>query len=95
MVSQATFVERGIDKTYCRCMFQHTCVVTSQKYDEPCSGQRKLNPFPNKPWFLRVCSASLFENTVGKGEIARYERFLLFPVFYARSTNFLPFFSNL
>ena len=30
--------------------------------------------------FLRVCkSSSLFENTVGKGEIARNEQFLLFP----------------
>ena len=43
-----------------------------------------LNPFPNKPWFLRVCSTSL-ENTVGKGEIARNEQFLLFP------QCFLPF----
>ena len=45
------------------------------------------NPFPNKLWILRVCSTSLlktlwekekyksFENTVGKGEIARNERF--------------------
>ena len=38
-----------------------------------------VNPFPNKPWFLRVCSTSLFENTVGKGQIARKEQFLLFP----------------
>ena len=37
-----------------------------------------INPFPNKPWFLRVCSTSL-ENTVGKGETARKEQFLLFP----------------
>ena len=36
------------------------------------------NPFPNKPLFLCVCSTSL-ENTVGKGEIARNEQFLLFP----------------
>ena len=28
-----------------------------------------VNPFPNKPWFLRVWSTSL-ENTAGKGEIA-------------------------
>ena len=28
------------------------------------------------PWFLRVCSRSL-ENTVGKGQIARNEQFLL------------------
>ena len=38
----------------------------------------EFNPFPNKPWFLRVCSTSL-ENTVGKGEIAHNEQFLLFP----------------
>ena len=38
-----------------------------------------FNPFPNKPWFLRVCSTSFFENTVGKGEIAHNEQFLLFP----------------
>ena len=38
-----------------------------------------FNPFPNKPWLLRVCSISLFENTAGKGEIARIEQFLLLP----------------
>ena len=37
-----------------------------------------ISPFPNNAWFLRVCSKSL-ENTAGKGEIARYEQFLLFP----------------
>ena len=46
-----------------------------------------INPFPNKPWFLHVCSTSLLktvqqnmpsENTAGKGEIARYEQFLIF-----------------
>ena len=36
-----------------------------------------LCSFPNKPWFSRVCKS--FENTVGKGEIARNEQFLLFP----------------
>ena len=39
-----------------------------------------FNPFPNKPWFLHVCSKSLLKNTVGKGEIARNEQFLLFPL---------------
>ena len=34
-----------------------------------------LNPFSNKPWFFE----NTFENTVGKGEIARDEQFLLFP----------------
>ena len=40
-----------------------------------------VNHFPNKPLFSRVCSRiyKSFENTVGKGEIARNEQFLLFP----------------
>ena len=38
-----------------------------------------VNPFPNKPWFLRVCKYRSFENTERKGEIARNEQFLLFP----------------
>ena len=36
-----------------------------------------------------------FENTEGKGEIARNEQFLLFPVFSTHLENFLPFLSNL
>ena len=32
-----------------------------------------------------------FENTVRKGEIARNEQFLLFPVFYTRLENILQF----
>ena len=36
-----------------------------------------------------------FEKTVGKGEIARNEQFLLFPVFTTRVENFLSFSSNL
>ena len=37
-----------------------------------------LNPFPNKPWFLHVCSISPLK-TLGKGENAPNEQFLLFP----------------
>ena len=37
-----------------------------------------LSPFPNKPVFTYQQYKS-FENTVGKGEIARNEQFLLFP----------------
>ena len=37
-----------------------------------------------------------FENTVGKGEMARNEQFLLFPqCFSTNLDNFLPFSSNL
>ena len=38
-----------------------------------------VNPFPNKPWILRGLQDKSFENTEGKGEIARNEQFLLFP----------------
>ena len=38
-----------------------------------------FNPFPNKPWFFTCLRYKSFENTVGKGEIARNEQFLLFP----------------
>ena len=55
----------------------------------------KYSPSQNKPWFLRVCSTSL-ENTVGKGEIAHNEQFLLFlTVFSTLLENFLLFLSNL
>ena len=38
-----------------------------------------LNPFPNKPWFLRVCNTSLLKTLWEKREIACNEQFLLFP----------------
>ena len=38
-----------------------------------------FNPFHNKPWFFTSLQCMAFENTAGKGEIARYEQFLLFP----------------
>ena len=51
-----------------------------------------FNPFPNKPWFLRVCSTSLLKTLWGKEEIARNEQFLLFPtVFSTDLENFLSF----
>ena len=37
------------------------------------------NCFPNKPWFLPVCSTTSFENSVGKKEKLLNEQFLLFP----------------
>ena len=44
----------------------------------------KVDPVPNKPWFLRACSTSLLKTVRDKGEIARNEQFLLF------SQHFLP-----
>ena len=50
-----------------------------------------LNPFP-----YPCLQYKLFENTLGKGEIARNEQILLFPtVFSTHFEKFLPFSSNL
>ena len=39
----------------------------------------QFNPFPRNDTFLTPLGRKPFENTVGKGEIARNEQFLLFP----------------
>ena len=38
---------------------------------------RVVNPFPNKP--LHLLAVQVFENTLGKGQIARNKQFLHFP----------------
>ena len=54
-----------------------------------------LTLFQTIPGFFGVCSTSL-ENTVGKGEIARNEQFLLFPLcFLPVWRSFLSFSSNM
>ena len=53
-----------------------------------------FNPVPNKPWLLLVCITSLLK-TVGKGEIACNEQFLLFPLCVQPIWRTLSFFSNL
>ena len=54
--------------------------------------QYKFNPFPNKPWFLHVCSISV-ENTVEKREIAHNEQFLFFSQCFQQMWRRLPAFS--
>ena len=71
-----------------RSLFQPEYRILKKAFEENSPKEyilRLFNPFPNKPWFLRVCSTRPFKNTVGKGEIARDEQFLLFP------HCFLPF----
>ena len=55
-----------------------------------------LDPFPNKPWFLRVCRKGLLKTLRKKREIARNEQFLFFSkVFSFRFESFLPFSLNI
>ena len=48
---------------------------------------KRINPFPNKSWFLRVCSTSLLK-TMWKKEK------LLVTLFSTQLENFLPFLLN-
>ena len=43
-----------------------------------CQRPQQINPFQNKPRFIRVCSTSL-KNIVGKRKIACNDQFLIFP----------------
>ena len=59
-----------------------------------------INSFPHNDTLLtpmgnKHFENKRFENTVGKGEIAHNEQFLLSPVFSTRLDKFLPFSSNL
>ena len=53
-----------------------------------------IQPFPKQALVLPCLQYKSFENTVGKGEIAHNEQFLLFTLFSTRLDNFLPFSSN-
>ena len=53
----------------------------------------RVNPFPNKPLFLCVCSTNLLK-TLKKGKIAFNKQFFHFPLFSTLLENFLPFSSN-
>ena len=64
-----------------------------QKFIERAFAKSWLHSYPNKPMLLQNKS---FENTVGNGEIARNEQFLLFPIVFSTCLeNFLLFSSNL
>ena len=57
--------------------------------------QRIFIPFPNKPWFLRVCSTSLLKTLWEKEKLLVTSNFSFsLGVFYPLQ-NFLPFSSNM
>ena len=56
----------------------------------------QLNPLPREAVVFTCLQDKSFENTVGKGEIARNEQFLLFPQWFSTLLeNLLPFSFNL
>ena len=54
-----------------------------------------FQPFPKQALVFTCLQYKSYENTVGKGEIAHNEQFLLFPVFSTLLENYLPFSLNL
>ena len=60
-------------------------VIKNQDCLEKGLTPKKDEPFP---LFLWVCGTRFFQNTVGKGEIAGNEQFLLSPIVFS---TFLPF----
>ena len=53
-----------------------------------------FNPFPNKPWFLRVSSASLLKTPLEKEKLLVTSNFFFHSVFYSfgeRSAIFIKF----
>ena len=54
-----------------------------------------VNPFPDKPLYFTCLYYKYFENTVGKGEIARTKQLTLFPhCFKPYWRNFCHFHQN-
>ena len=53
-----------------------------------------VNPFPNKPWFLLVCSTSLLKTLREKEKLLKRAIFPFPTVFSTRLDNFMPFSSN-
>ena len=54
-------------------------IACSRMFGEYSNKINVHNFFPNKPLFFTCLQYKSFENTVGKGEIACNEQFLLFP----------------
>ena len=60
-----------------------------------CPSLWSVNPFPNKPWFLRVCSTSLLKTPWKKEKLLVTSNFSFSTVFSTRLEIFLLFSSNL
>ena len=75
------FVEDLIDVAH---VMQFVCqwienVVGKRRERKKCCNIKAVYPFPKQALVFMCLQYKYFENTVGKGEIARNEQFLLFP----------------
>ena len=77
--------ENGV-KQHCL-LFQHFQTLICLKLG--------INPFPNKPWFLRVCSTSLLKTLWEKEKLLLTSNFSLFKMCFLPVLRILPFSPNL
>ena len=68
-------------------------IMMRQMFSFSCDNM--INPFPNKPWFLRVWIASLLKTQWEKEKLLITSNFSFPTVFSSVLDNFLPFSSNL
>ena len=54
----------------------------------------RVNPFPNKPWFLHVCSTSLLKTLCENEKLLITSKFSFSHSFSSHLKNSLPFSSN-
>ena len=69
-------IEYGGLKGYTTLVQREKCI---RRRDAPFASILLTYPFPKQALVFTCLQSKSFENTVGKGEIARYEQFLLFP----------------
>ena len=74
----------------------HLCIkslfLASEQY---VTSKTIFNRFPNKPWFLRVCSTSILKTLREKETLLVTSNVSFSPVFSILLENSLPFSSNL
>ena len=68
--------------------FSHECIL-HQRYILPCY------PFPKQALVFTCLQYKSFQNTVGKGEIARNEQFLIFPLCFSNCFETFLLFSSI
>ena len=76
-------------------VFNGTSVISQQPVHLSMLSWSSFNPFPNKPWFLRVCSTSLLKTLWEKKKLLVTSNFFFFhSVFYPlgeHSATFIKF----
>ena len=90
LVVVCSFFEFGTDSKWC--IREQVKYNVSYRLSKLKPTKCLVNPFPNKPWFLCICSTNLLKTLREKEKLLRTSNFSFSPsVFYLFFENFLPF----